>query len=78
MDEESQDKNYERLHHLPAEAQLEFGLMESVNDRNYVDLDCPVFTLQYSNAAYCVPLPDENQECFLCGLKTIFKQFSIF
>lgn len=74
VDEESQDKNYERLHHPPAEAQLDFGLMEAVKDGEYVDLHCLVMTLPYSNAAYCVPLPGENQECFLYGLKTMFKQ----
>ncbi len=27
-----------------------------------------------SNAAFCVPMPSENQECFLSGLKMLFEQ----
>lgn len=68
------DRNYERLQHPPGEAQLDFGLMEAVKDGKFVDIHCLVMTLPYSNAAYSVPLPGENQECFLHGLKTIFHQ----
>lgn len=72
--EEEMDKNYERLQHPPGEAQVDFGLTEAVKDGKYIDAHCLLMTLPYSNAAFCIPLPGENQECFLYGLKTIFKQ----
>ena len=73
-EEETKDKNYERLSHPPAEAQLDFGLMEAVKDGKYIDVHCLVMTLPYSNSAFAVPLPAENQECLLYGMKTIFQQ----
>jgi transposase len=73
-EEETQDKNSERLDHPPAEAQLDFGLMEVVKDGNYMDVHCLVMTLPFSNAAFVTPLPGENQECVLYGLKRIFGQ----
>ncbi|MDQ0158033.1 IS21 family transposase [Robertmurraya andreesenii] len=68
------DKNYERLNHPPAEAQVDFGITEAVKDGKYIDVHCLVMSLPNSNAAFCIPLPGENQECFLHGLKTAFKQ----
>lgn len=37
-DGEEYDKNYDRLSHPPAEAQLDFGLMEAVKDGKYIDV----------------------------------------
>lgn len=74
IEEEAKDKNYERLIHPPAEAQLDFGLMEAVKEGKYIDVHCLVMTLPYSNSAFAVPLPAENQECLLYGMKTIFQQ----
>lgn len=74
IEDETKDKNSERLIHPPAEAQLDFGLMEAVLDGKYVDIHCLVLTLPFSNAAYTIPLPAENQECLLHGMKMIFKQ----
>src|SRR5690625_2755151 len=74
LSEESFDKNYERLSHPPAEAQLDFGLMEAVKDGKYIDVHCLVMTLPFSNDAYTVPLPGENQECLFYGMKKIFDQ----
>ncbi|AQQ55541.1 IS21 family transposase [Planococcus lenghuensis] len=74
LEEETKDKNSERLEHPPAEAQLDFGLMEAVKDGKFVDVHCLVMSLPFSNAAYAIPLPGENQECFLHGMKTIFSQ----
>jgi len=68
------DKNYERLSHPPAEAQLDFGLMEAVKDGKYIDVHCLVMTLPFSNSAFVVPLPGENQECLFYGMKRIFNQ----
>ncbi|RWR04026.1 IS21 family transposase [Siminovitchia fortis] len=72
--DEDRDQNAERLHHPPAEAQVDFGMTEAVKDGKVIDVHCLLLTLPYSNAAYCVPLPSENQECFLYGLQTIFHQ----
>ncbi|QQX26313.1 IS21 family transposase [Heyndrickxia sporothermodurans] len=72
--EEERDKNSERLDHPPAEAQVDFGITEAVKDGKYIDVHCLLMTLPYSNAAYCIPLPGENQECFLHGLKAMFNQ----
>src|SRR5690625_93154 len=74
LSEEGFDKNYERLSHPPAEAQLDFGLMEAVKDGKYIDVHCLVMTLPFSNDAYTVPLPGENQECLFYGMKKIFDQ----
>ena len=72
--DDSRDKGFERLEHPPAEAQLDFGLMEAVKDGNYVDVHCLVMSLPNSNAGFAIPLPGENQECFLHGLKRLFDQ----
>jgi len=74
IEEETKDKNYERLIHPPAEAQLDFGLMQAVQDGKYKDIHCLLMTLPFSNDAYVIPLPAENQECLLHGMKIIFKQ----
>ena len=74
IEEETKDKNYERLIHPPAEAQLDFGLMQAVLDGKYKDIHCLLRSLPFSNDAYVIPLPAENQECLLHGMKIIFKQ----
>ncbi len=74
IEDETKDKNSERLIHPPAEAQLDFGLMGAVKDGMYVDIQCLVMTLPFSNSAFAIPLPGENQECLLHGMKVIFKQ----
>ena len=74
IEEETKDKNYERLIHPPAEAQLDFGLMQAVLDGKYKDIHCLLMSLPFSNDAYVIPLPAENQECLLHGMKIIFKQ----
>lgn len=68
------DKNYERLSHPPAEAQLDFGLMEAVKDGKYIDVHCLVMTLPFSNSGFAIPLPAENQECLFYGMQRVFKQ----
>lgn len=73
-EEKEYDKNFERLSHPPAEAQLDFGLMEAVKDGKYIDVHSLVMTLPFSNAAYSIPLPGENQECLFYGMKQIFEQ----
>lgn len=65
LEEETRDKNAERLEHPPGEAQLDFGLMEVVKEGKYMDIYARILSLPFSNAAYAIPLPGENQECFL-------------
>src|SRR5699024_5564754 len=60
--------------HPPAEAQLDFGLVEAVKDGKYIDVHCLVLTLPFSNSAFAVPLPGENQECRFYGMKKIFNK----
>src|SRR5699024_6838817 len=64
----------ERLTHPPAEAQVDFGLTEVVQDGEFKDIHCLVMSLPYSNGGFVVPMPAENQECFLEGLKMLFTQ----
>src|SRR5699024_12194050 len=74
ISDDNHDKTYERLIHPPAEAQLDFGLMSAVQDGKYIDIHCLIMTLPYSNAGFAIPLPSENQECFLHALERIFYQ----
>src|SRR5690625_262805 len=67
-------EEYERLTHPPAEAQVDFGITEAVEDGKVKDIHCLVMSFPYSNGGLTVPLPSENQECFLEGLKVLFKQ----
>ncbi|WP_405098616.1 IS21 family transposase [Oceanobacillus sp. FSL H7-0719] len=67
-------EEYERLTHPPAEAQVDFGITEAIEDGKAKDIHCLVMSFPYSNAGFTVPLPAENQECFLEGLKVIFNQ----
>ncbi len=48
--------------------------MEAVQDGEIVDIHALVMSFPNSNAGYSVPLPSENQECFLYGLNILFKQ----
>lgn len=72
--QEEKDKGYERLEHPPGEAQVDFGVMEAVQDGELVDVHALVMSFPHSNAGLSVPLPAENQECFLHGLNILFKQ----
>jgi len=75
LDEAEEIKEeYERLTHPPAEAQVDFGMTEAVEDGKLKDIHCLVMSFPYSNGGFVVPLPAENQECFLEGLKVLFKQ----
>jgi len=75
LDETEEVKEeYERLTHPPAEAQVDFGVTEVVEDGKVKDINCLIMSYPYSNGGLAVPLPSENQECFLEGLKMLFKQ----
>lgn len=71
---EGMKEEYERLTHPPAEAQIDFGITEAIEDGQAKDIHALVMSFPYSNAGFTVPLPSENQECFLEGLKILFKQ----
>ncbi|MET3505702.1 transposase [Halalkalibacter oceani] len=72
--DEDYDKGHDRLQHPPSEAQVDFGLMEVVKDGEFVDTHVLVMSYPCSNVGFAVPLPSENQECFLYGLKLLFNQ----
>ncbi|WP_374723100.1 hypothetical protein [Peribacillus tepidiphilus] len=71
---EGKDKGFERLEHPPSDAQVDFGVMEAVQDGELVDIHTLVMSFPYSNAGFAVPLPSQNQECFLHSLKQLFHQ----
>src|SRR5690625_7472279 len=48
------DKNYERLSHPPAEAQLDFGLMEAVTVGIYIDVNCLVKTMLFCKSIFSI------------------------
>lgn len=73
-DNETYKEDFERLTHPPAEAQVDFGLTEVVQDGKVKDVHCLVMSLPFSNAGFVTPLPAENQQCFLEGLKKLFSQ----
>lgn len=72
--QEEKDKGHERLMHPPGEAQVDFGVMEAVQDGDLVDVRALIMSMPYSNTGFAVPLPSENQECFLYGLQQLFIQ----
>ncbi|MGY4111350.1 transposase [Aeribacillus sp. SP014] len=67
-------ESYERLEHPPGEAQVDFGNMTVVKDGAYKDIKALVMSFPQSNAGFSYPLPSENTECFLEGLKQLFHQ----
>ena len=67
-------KGHERLQHPEGEAQLDFGVMEAVQDGEIVDVHVLVMTFPASNTGFAIPMPGENLECFLGGLQELFKQ----
>lgn len=76
-DGETFKEEYDRLTHPPAEAQIDFGMTEAIQDGKAKDIHCLIMSLPYSNAGFTVPLPGENQQCFLEGLKMLFKQLGV-
>lgn len=71
---EERTTRYERLVHPPGEAQVDFGNMTVVKDGAYKDIKALILSFPYSNAGFVYPLPAENSECFLEGLKQLFHQ----
>lgn len=71
---EEKQERYERLEHPTGEAQVDFGNMTAVQNGAYKDIKVLILSFPYSNAAFAYPLPAENGECFLEGLKQLFQQ----
>jgi len=70
-DSEDQDKGSERLEHPAGEAQVDFGVMEAVENGKSRDIRLLIMSFPFSNVAFYEPMPSENQECFLEGLKKL-------
>jgi transposase len=67
-------ERHERLEHPPGEAQVDFGNMTVVKDGAYKDIKALIMSFPQSNVGFSYPLPSENTECFLEGLKQLFHQ----
>lgn len=65
-------KTYQRLEHPGGEAQVDFCTIKVSKESNLEDYKLLLLSFPYSNAAFVHPVPSENQECFLEGLKTLF------
>lgn len=67
-----QDQGSERLEHPSGDAQVDFGVMEAVDEGKTRDIRLLIMSFPFSNVAFYEPMPSENQECFLEGLKKLF------
>lgn len=70
----SKDQGTERLEHPNADGQLDFGVMEAVEGGEVRDIHLLILSFPASNTAFYEPLPSENQECLLEGIKTLFQK----
>jgi len=73
-DSTKQDQGSERLEHPSGEAQVDFGVMEAVEEGKTRDIRLLIMSFPFSNVAFYEPMPSENQECFLEGLKSLFEK----
>ena len=67
-------ETYERLEHIGGEAQIDFCTYQIYKDDVLQDYKLLVMSFPYSNKAFVQPMPSENQECFLEGLKMLFEK----
>lgn len=67
-------QTYQRLEHPGGEAQVDFCTIQVSKDGQLMEYKLLVASFPYSNAAFVYPVPKENQECFLEGLKQLFMQ----
>lgn len=65
---------YLRLEHPGGEAQVDFCTIKVSKESNLVDYKLLIMSFPYSNSALVQPMPSENQECFLEGLKILFNK----
>jgi len=66
-------KSYQRLEHPGGEAQVDFTTIHVSHECQLILYKLLIMSFPFSNAAFVYPVPAENQECFLQGLKTLFK-----
>lgn len=64
---------YQKLEHPGGEAQVDFFTIQVSKDGQLLEYKLLVASFPYSNAAFVYPLPEEDQECFLEGLKQVFE-----
>ncbi|MEZ0482163.1 hypothetical protein [Planococcus sp. SSTMD024] len=60
------------MEHPASEAQVDFGVMEAVEEGKTREIQLLVMSFPCSNVAFHEPMPSEIQECFLEGLKKLF------
>lgn len=65
---------YQKLEHPGGEAQVDFCTVHVSKEGQLLEYKLLIASFPYSNAAFVYPLPKENQECFLEGLKQVFEQ----
>ena len=70
---EKQDR-YEKLEHPEGEAQVDFYTATVSEDSSFKEIKVLALSYPNSNAAFEVPLPSENQQCFLYGLRRLFEK----
>ena len=69
---EEQEK-YLELEHLQAEAQVDFGTVHTIWDGMFKEFKSLTIAFPYSNPGFGVPVPGENQLCFLYALRHVFE-----
>lgn len=65
---------YQRLEFPPGDAQVDFYTLQVLKDEAYVDNKALVLSFPHSDNVFVHPMPSENQECFLEGLKRLFHE----
>lgn len=65
---------YQRLEHPEGEAQVDFTTIQVSKDSALHDYKLLIMSFPFSNAAFIHPVPSENQECFLEGLKKLLSK----
>lgn len=63
---------YVELEQLAGDAQVDFGTAMVPQSGKYVEIQVLVLSFPFSNVCFAYPLPAQNQECFLEGLKRLF------
>jgi len=74
LKEEPEPTAYVELVHEPGEAQADFGTIHCVRDSKIVEARALILSFPWSNAGFAVPMPSENAECLLEGLRLLFDQ----
>lgn len=67
-------ESYERLEHPGAEAQVDFGTSYIGQSGKLVERKVLMMSFPFSNGSSAFPVPKENTECFLEGMKRIFER----